>query len=67
MPIDYERLYALGIDAWRIAQNLIADQKSPIQLDGVTGRISLDGRQFVRQLAAGEIRDGRPTLFKPAE
>lgn len=67
LPIDYERLYALGIDAWRIAQNLIADQKAAIQLDGVTGRISLDGRQFVRQLAAGEIRDGRPTLFKPAE
>ncbi len=67
LPIDYERLYALGIDAWRIAQNLIANPKQPITLDGVTGRISLDGRQFVRQLAAGEIRDGRPTLFKPVE
>jgi uncharacterized protein len=69
MPIDFERLYALGIDAWRIAQVILANQKTKSipPLDGVTGRISLDGHQFVRQLAAGEIRDGRPALFKPIE
>jgi hypothetical protein len=69
MPIDFERLYALGIDAWRVAQVMLANQKAKAipPLDGVTGRITLDGHQFVRQLAAGEIRDGRPTLFKPAE
>lgn len=36
-------------------------------LDGVTGRITLDGHQFVRMLSAVEMRDGRPALFKPAE
>ena len=72
LPIDYERLYALGIDAWRLAQWVQRDgqadkSKSPPTLDGVTGRITLDGHQFVRMLAAGEMRDGRPALFKPSE
>ncbi len=72
LPIDYERLYALGIDAWRLAQLVQRDpraekSKSPPALDGVTGRITLEGHQFVRMLAAGEMRDGRPALFKPGE
>ncbi len=72
LPIDYERLYALGIDAWRLAQLVQRDgqadkSKSPPALDGVTGRITLDGHQFVRMLAAGEMRDGRPALFKSGE
>jgi outer membrane PBP1 activator LpoA protein len=69
MPIDYERLYALGIDAWRLAQ-LVARADRPKNaplLDGVTGRITLEGHQFVRMLASGEMRDGRPTLFKSGE
>ena len=69
MPIDYERLYALGIDAWRLAQ-LVAGADVPGNippLDGVTGRITLEGHQFVRMLASGEMRDGRPVLYKPAE
>ena len=69
MPIDYERLYALGIDAWRLAQliSLNDSAKSVPALDGVTGRITLEGHQFVRMLASGEMRDGRPALFKRAE
>jgi hypothetical protein len=69
MPIDYERLYALGIDAWRLAQLVTrADKpKSFPSLDGVTGRITLEGHQFVRMLASGEMRDGRPVLFKPVD
>ena len=69
MPIDYERLYALGIDAWRLAQLVVqADKpKNLPPLDGVTGRITLEGHQFVRMLASGEMRDGRPTLYKPVE
>lgn len=69
MPIEYERLYALGIDAWRLAQLIVAHDKAKTMpaLDGVTGRITLDGHQFVRMLSAVEMRDGRPALFKPAE
>ena len=69
MPIDYERLYALGIDAWRLAQLVISTDKPKgiPPLDGVTGRITLEGHQFVRMLASGEMRDGRPALYKPVE
>jgi hypothetical protein len=43
-------------------------EKATPALDGVTGRITLDGRQFVRALTQAEMRDGRPALFsKPAE
>jgi outer membrane PBP1 activator LpoA protein len=70
MPIDFERLYALGIDAWRLTQVISRQEKAgaPAALDGVTGRITLEGRQFVRVLTQAEMRDGRPALFsKPAE
>ena len=69
MPIEFERLYALGIDAWRLGQ-LIADvegARSALLIDGVTGRITLDGRQFTRALTSVEVRDGRAQLFRPAE
>ena len=52
---DLERLYALGIDAWRIGQALLARQ-SGIVLDGVTGRLvqGLD-RQFTRELVSARF------------
>lgn len=42
---DLERLYALGIDAYRVAEELLAGRQA-IDLDGVTGRLTLgaDGR-----------------------
>ncbi len=67
LPIEYERLYALGIDAWRLAQAIIRSERKMPPLDGVTGRLMLEGHQFVRQLAAGEMRDGRPVLFKQVD
>jgi outer membrane PBP1 activator LpoA protein len=48
--IDLERLYALGIDAWRIGQALLS-RHSDITLDGVTGKLTLGrDRQFAREL-----------------
>lgn len=69
MPLDYERLYALGIDAWRIMQVILkADNPRNIApLDGVTGKLSLDGAQFVRTLTAVEMRDGVPQLYRPID
>ena len=64
--VEQERLYALGVDAWRLAL-LLQDpnRRSPI-LDGVTGRLTLDaGRQFLRTLTAVEFREGRAQLYKP--
>jgi uncharacterized protein len=52
---DLDRLYALGIDAWRIGQALLA-RHSEITLDGVTGKLSL-GRdhQFTRELVTQRL------------
>jgi uncharacterized protein len=68
-PLDYERLYALGIDAWRLTQLILkADKPRSIPpLDGVTGKLTLDGAQFVRTLATVEIRDGLPIVSRSAD
>lgn len=64
LPVDYERLYALGIDAFRIAAVLAQGDKSRLSLDGVTGRITLEGHQFARALTPAEIDGGRVVPLK---
>lgn len=67
-PIDNERLYALGIDAWRLARLITEPDKlrDMAPLDGVTGRLSLEGgHQFMRALSLVEMRDGRPQAYPP--
>lgn len=61
---DFERLYAFGIDAYRIAADLARNaEASTTGIDGVTGRISLGkDRQFVRELTAAQFVDGRAAL-----
>lgn len=50
LAIDKERLYALGVDAYRLVKILINQQtQSALPLDGVTGRISLSGQIFDRE------------------
>jgi uncharacterized protein len=63
--VEQERLYALGVDAWRLASLLIKpDQRNP-SIDGVTGRLTLDANhQFLRALTAVEFRDGRVQVYK---
>ncbi len=60
MGVEQERLYALGIDAYRLAGLLLkSDAKLP-PLDGVTGRITLDAdRHFVRTLVPTGFDAGR--------
>jgi outer membrane PBP1 activator LpoA protein len=60
---DLERLYALGIDAFRITEELLAGRRD-IDLDGVTGRLRLgpDG-QFRRGLLVTLIDSGRLTVL----
>jgi len=56
-----DRLYALGIDAFRVAQAFAAGPPDKLEFDGATGHLSLDdSRHFVRegrllQYRAGEI------------
>ena len=44
-PADNERLYALGIDAYRIAREILLGHSSSFKIDGVTGRLAV---QFAR-------------------
>lgn len=59
---DFERLYAFGIDAYRIATDLLrAAEIARTPLDGVTGRITLGAdRLFTRELTAAQYVDGQP-------
>lgn len=57
--IDLDRLYALGIDAFRIAQNLLNNRPDTV-LDGVTGRITLGrNHRFMRELESTQFSDGK--------
>ena len=61
--IDFDRLYALGIDAFRIGLELLQQNRDPA-LDGVTGRIRLTrDQQFVRELIAAQYLDGRTVIL----
>lgn len=59
---DMKRLYALGIDAYRVAHELALRPDSAFELDGVTGRLSIDmgaGRAAFRRVETGTVyRDG---------
>ena len=55
-----ERLYALGLDAFRIAQALINGPPEQFVLEGATGRVTLtEGRQFTREGRLGMYRAGQ--------
>ncbi len=59
MNLEVQKLYALGIDAFRIAR-LLVDRAPVIDLDGVTGRLRLsaDGTTITREGVLVEYRDG---------
>lgn len=49
LSIDQERLYALGIDAYRLVQLLLVNRlNTSLPLDGVSGQIRLNGHTFQR-------------------
>ena len=53
------RLYALGLDAFRVAASFEAGPPTRFDLDGATGRVTLaPGRQFVREGSLAVYRDG---------
>jgi len=58
--IEQERLYALGIDAFRIATVMAQNPQRGEDrvLDGVTGQISLADHQFQREMAVAQFREG---------
>lgn len=64
-PAELARLYALGIDAWRVAQLLLGGARD-LRLDGVTGELTLiTGGIIERTLRTGRYVDGRARLAEP--
>jgi outer membrane PBP1 activator LpoA protein len=60
LPIDMERLYALGIDAYRLIQLLLQPSSDgSMTLDGVTGAIQLNRHQFQRTAIPALFVQGR--------
>jgi len=60
-----ERLYALGLDAFAVAQ-MLAEPIPPqrIELDGATGHLTLvPSRSLVREGKIMVIRDGQPVVY----
>jgi outer membrane PBP1 activator LpoA protein len=60
--VEMQRLYALGIDAFRIGQQLLAGGAA-FELDGVTGRLRYDpaaGPRIERLAVQAEYRNGVP-------
>lgn len=65
--IEQERLYALGVDAWRLALMQTREMQK-VPADGVTGRLRLDpSGQVLRSLTPTEFRDGRATPYAKVE
>lgn len=60
---DMDRLYALGIDAFRVARQLALHPGAPFTLDGVTGQLAVDAGVVVRTEAAVVLEGG---AFRPA-
>jgi uncharacterized protein len=59
---DLDRLYALGIDAFRIGQALLA-REAQLALDGVTGKLAAGrDRQFTRELVRLRIGSTVPAV-----
>ena len=62
--VDFERLYALGIDAFRIGLELLNNNRDA-RLDGVTGQIRMTRDQrFVRELTPAQVVDGKTVVLK---
>ena len=60
LSADRERLYALGIDSFRLIQLMLADKiNSALPLDGVSGLIQLSGHNFQHMEIPAVFAQGR--------
>lgn len=70
LSADMERLYALGIDAFRVAREIALKPGQPLVLDGVTGRLNIDfgngPAKFRRVEPAAVYRNGVVVPLPPA-
>ena len=63
LSAEYERFYALGIDAFRLIRLLLAGKvDNALPLDGVSGRIELEGHIFQRMAVPATFAQGLAQL-----
>lgn len=63
LSVDNERLYALGIDAYRLVQLMLANKLArALPLDGVSGQIRLNGHTFQRIATPSVFIQGQAQL-----
>ena len=65
LSVEHERLYAFGIDAFRLALLITRGDPRKSVLDGVTGRIGLEERHFSRTMSPAEVDGGRVIPLRP--
>jgi outer membrane PBP1 activator LpoA protein len=64
---DLDRLHALGIDAFRVAQELLAGKRE-FDIDGVTGHLTLGADGHVRRgLLVALITGGQVVVLGPVK
>lgn len=64
LATDLDRLYALGIDSYRLVQLLLTDRVAyALPLDGVTGQIGLSGHTFQRTALPAIFVQGHAQLL----
>lgn len=65
--LELQRFYALGIDAYRLGQSLLAPGADAPEVDGVTGYITL-GRdhRYVREPLAAQFNQGEARVLNSA-
>lgn len=63
LSANRERLYALGIDSFRLIQLILADKiNSALPLDGVSGQIQLNGHNFQHTAVQAVFAQGHAQL-----
>jgi outer membrane PBP1 activator LpoA protein len=63
LSADLDRLYALGIDSFRLIQLMLANKiNSALPMDGVSGQIQLSGHNFQRMAIQAVIAQGHAQL-----
>ena len=63
LSIDKERLYALGIDAYRLIRLILFNRlEVSLPLDGVSGQIQLHGQTFIRTALPAVFMQGQAQL-----
>lgn len=64
VTLEFQRFYALGIDAYRVAQGLIGWRSDFAPLDGVTGTIGIDReRRLIREAVPAQFSQGEVKLL----